>query len=100
MIGVCDGIAMNHEGMKFSLPSRELIMDSIEIMAKGHAFDGLVLVTNCDKIVPGMAMAAAKLNLPSVVISGGPMMAGTMKEGPGPQQRLRGVGMRLRANFG
>ena len=79
VIGVCDGIAMNHEGMKFSLPSRELIMDSIEIMAKGHAFDGLVLVTNCDKIVPGMAMAAAKLNLPSVVISGGPMMAGTMK---------------------
>ncbi len=79
VIGVCDGIAMNHEGMKFSLPSRELIMDSIEIMARGHAFDGLVLVTNCDKIVPGMAMAAARLNLPSVVISGGPMMAGTMK---------------------
>ena len=79
VIGVCDGIAMNHEGMKFSLPSRELIMDSIEVMARGHAFDGLVLVTNCDKIVPGMAMAAAKLNLPSVVISGGPMMAGTMK---------------------
>jgi len=80
VIGVCDGIAMNHEGMKFSLPSRELIMDSIEIMARGHAFDGLVLVTNCDKIVPGMAMAAAKLNLPSVVISGGPMMAGMMKD--------------------
>lgn len=79
VIGVCDGIAMNHEGMKFSLPSRELIMDSIEVMARGHAFDGLVLVTNCDKIVPGMAMAAGKLNLPSVVISGGPMMAGTMK---------------------
>ncbi|NLX84635.1 MAG: dihydroxy-acid dehydratase [Synergistaceae bacterium] len=80
VIGVCDGIAMNHEGMKFSLPSRELIMDSIEIMARGHAFDALVLVTNCDKIVPGMAMAAAKLNLPSVVISGGPMMAGMMKD--------------------
>lgn len=79
VIGVCDGIAMNHEGMKFSLPSRELIMDSIEVMARGHAFDGLVLVTNCDKIVPGMAMAAGKLNLPSVVISGGPMMAGTLK---------------------
>ena len=77
VIGVCDGIAMNHEGMKFSLPSRELIMDSVEVMAVGHAFDGLVLVTNCDKIVPGMAMAAAKLNLPSVVISGGPMMAGS-----------------------
>lgn len=79
VIGVCDGIAMNHEGMKFSLPSRELIMDSVEIMARGHAFDGLVLVPNCDKIIPGMAMAAAKLNLPSVVISGGPMMAGAHK---------------------
>lgn len=76
-IGVCDGIAMNHEGMKFSLPSRELIMDSVEIMARGHAFDGLVLVPNCDKIIPGMAMAAAKLNLPAVVVSGGPMMAGS-----------------------
>ncbi len=79
VIGVCDGIAMNHEGMKFSLPSRELIMDSIEVMARGHAFDGLVMVPNCDKIIPGMAMAAAKLNLPSVVISGGPMMAGALK---------------------
>ena len=79
VIGVCDGIAMNHEGMKFSLPSRELIMDSVEIMARGHAFDGLVLVPNCDKIIPGMAMAAAKLNIPAVVISGGPMMAGSHK---------------------
>ena len=79
VIGVCDGIAMNHEGMKFSLASRELIMDSIEVMARAHAFDGLVLVPNCDKIVPGMAMAAAELNLPSVVISGGPMMAGQNK---------------------
>jgi dihydroxy-acid dehydratase len=77
-IGVCDGIAMNHLGMKFSLPSRELIMDSIEVMAQGHAFDALVLVTNCDKIVPGMAMAAARLNIPSVVISGGPMLTGTL----------------------
>ncbi|MEN6499271.1 MAG: dihydroxy-acid dehydratase, partial [Rectinema sp.] len=77
-IGVCDGIAMNHEGMKFSLPSRELIMDSIEVMAKAHAFDALVLVTNCDKIVPGMAMAAARLNLPAIVVSGGPMLAGTL----------------------
>jgi len=77
-IGVCDGIAMNHEGMKFSLPSRELIMDSIEVMARGHAFDALVLVTNCDKIIPGMAMAAAKLNLPSIVVSGGPMLAGNL----------------------
>lgn len=76
VIGVCDGIAMNHEGMKFSLPSRELIMDSVEVMARAHALDGLVLIPNCDKIVPGMAMAAAELNLPSVMISGGPMMAG------------------------
>jgi dihydroxy-acid dehydratase len=75
-IGVCDGIAMNHIGMKFSLPSRELIMDSIEVMVRGHAFDAIVLVTNCDKIIPGMAMAAAKLNIPALVISGGPMLAG------------------------
>jgi dihydroxy-acid dehydratase len=80
VIGVCDGIAMNHEGMKYSLPSRELIMDSIEIMTRGHALDGLVLVPNCDKIVPGMAMAAARLNIPSIVISGGPMMAGKHKK--------------------
>jgi dihydroxy-acid dehydratase len=79
VIGVCDGIAMNHEGMKFSLPSRELIMDSIEVMTRSHAFDGLVLVPNCDKIIPGMAMAAARLNIPAVVISGGPMMAGRHK---------------------
>lgn len=76
VIGICDGIAMNHEGMKFSLPSRELIMDSIEVMARGHALDALVLVTNCDKIIPGMAMAAAELNIPALVISGGPMLAG------------------------
>lgn len=76
VIGICDGIAMNHEGMKFSLPSRELIMDSIEVMARGHALDALVLVTNCDKIIPGMAMAAAALNIPALIISGGPMLAG------------------------
>jgi len=76
VIGVCDGVAMNHIGMKFSLPSRELIMDSIEVMTRGHALDGLVMVTNCDKIIPGMAMAAARLNVPTVVISGGPMLAG------------------------
>jgi dihydroxy-acid dehydratase len=76
VIGVCDGIAMNHLGMKFSLASRELIMDSIEVMVQGHALDALVMVTNCDKIIPGMAMAAAKLNIPSLVVSGGPMMAG------------------------
>ncbi len=79
VIGVCDGIAMNHPGMKFSLPSRELIMDSIEIMTQAHAFDALVLVTNCDKIIPGMAMAAASLNIPAIVISGGPMLAGVHK---------------------
>lgn len=78
VIGVCDGIAMNHVGMKFSLPSRELIMDSIEVMTRGHALDGLVMVTNCDKIIPGMAMAAARLNVPTVVISGGPMLAGVL----------------------
>jgi dihydroxy-acid dehydratase len=78
-IGVCDGIAMNHIGMKFSLPSRELIMDSVEVMTQAHAFDGLVLVTNCDKIIPGMAMAAARLNVPSLIVSGGPMLAGLHK---------------------
>lgn len=79
-IGVCDGIAMGHEGMKYSLPSRELIADSVETMAKAHGFDALVLVPNCDKIVPGMIMGAARLNLPTIVISGGPMMAG-LREG-------------------
>lgn len=75
-IGICDGIAMGHVGMKFSLASRELVADSIEAMAMGHAFDGLVLIPNCDKIVPGMLMAAARLNIPCVVVSGGPMLAG------------------------
>jgi len=75
-IGVCDGLAMNHEGMKYSLPSRELIADSIEIMVKAHAFDALVLVPNCDKIIPGMIMAALRVNLPTILISGGPMLAG------------------------
>ena len=79
VIGVCDGIAMNHEGMKYSLASREIIADSIEIMAKAHPFDALVFITNCDKIVPGMLMAAARLDLPSIFISGGPMMAGKHK---------------------
>ena len=76
VIGVCDGIAMNHEGMKYSLASRELIADSIEVMVRAHAFDALVLVPNCDKIVPAMLMAAARLDLPALIISGGPMMAG------------------------
>ena len=75
-IGVCDGIAMNHTGMKYSLASRELIADSIEVMAEAHPFDGLVLVPNCDKIVPGMLMAAARLDIPTIVVSGGPMLAG------------------------
>jgi len=75
-IAVCDGIAMNHAGMKYSLPSRELIADSIEIMAEGHAFDALVFIPNCDKIIPGMLMAAVRLNLPAIFVSGGPMLAG------------------------
>lgn len=76
VIGVCDGIAMNHEGMKYSLASRELIADSIEVMAIAHAFDAMVMVPNCDKVIPGMLMAAARLDLPAIVISGGPMLAG------------------------
>ncbi len=79
-IGVCDGIAMNHIGMKYSLASRELIADSIEVMAIAHAFDAMVMVTNCDKIVPGMLMAAARLDLPTIIISGGPMLAGEHPE--------------------
>ena len=80
-IGVCDGIAMGHAGMKYSLPSRELIADSVEIVAQAHAFDALVFVTNCDKIVPGMLMAAVRLNIPSIFISGGPMLAGRWQGG-------------------
>ncbi len=79
VIGVCDGIAMNHEGMRYSLPSRELIADSIEIMAQAHAFDALVLVSSCDKITPGMLMAALRLDLPALLISGGPMLTGSFK---------------------
>ena len=75
-IAVCDGIAMNHPGMKYSLPSRELIADSVEIVAEAHAFDALVFIPNCDKIIPGMLMAAVRLNLPAIFISGGPMLAG------------------------
>lgn len=78
-IGVCDGIAMGQFGMRYSLPSRELIADSVEAMADGHAFDGLVLIPNCDKIVPGMLMGAARINIPAIVVSGGPMMAGRHK---------------------
>ncbi|MFZ5648852.1 MAG: dihydroxy-acid dehydratase [Bacillota bacterium] len=75
-IAVCDGIAMNHSGMKYSLASREIIADSVEVMAEAHRLDGLVLVTACDKVVPGMLMAAARVNVPAIVISGGPMLAG------------------------
>ncbi|MBO8468716.1 MAG: dihydroxy-acid dehydratase [Spirochaetes bacterium] len=81
VIGVCDGIAMGHQGMTCSLPSRELIADSIEVMATAHQFDALVFIPNCDKIVPGMLMAAARLNLPSIFVSGGPMLAGHVKGG-------------------
>ena len=79
VIGICDGIAMGHTGMKYSLASRELIADSIESMAMAHPFDALVMVTNCDKIIPGMLMAALRLNIPTIVISGGPMLAGKLK---------------------
>ncbi len=78
-IGVCDGLAMSHEGMKMSLPSREIIADSVEIMATAHPFDALVCIPNCDKIVPGMLMAILRLNIPAVVVSGGPMLAGRKK---------------------
>ena len=74
-IGVCDGIAMGHVGMKYSLASRELIADSIESMALAHGFDALVLIPNCDKIVPGMLIAASRLNIPSIICSGGPMLS-------------------------
>lgn len=78
-IGICDGIAMGHIGMKYSLVSRELIADSVEIMARAYPFDGIVFIPNCDKIVPGMLMAAARLNIPSIFISGGPMLQGRYK---------------------
>ena len=80
-IGVCDGIAMNHEGMRYSLVTRELIADSTECMVKAHAFDGVIFIPNCDKIVPGMLMAAARLDLPSIFVSGGPMLAGRDRKG-------------------
>ncbi|MEH0022282.1 MAG: dihydroxy-acid dehydratase [Desulfobacter sp.] len=85
-IGVCDGIAMNHKGMHYSLASRELIADSIEVTATAHPFDAIVMVPNCDKIVPGMLMAAARLNIPAIFVSGGPMLAGRH-----PQDRTRKI---------
>jgi dihydroxy-acid dehydratase len=78
-IAICDGLAMGHEGMRYSLPSREVIADSIELMVEAHRFDGMVLITNCDKITPGMLMAAARLNIPSIVVTGGPMLSGFYK---------------------
>ena len=75
-MAVCDGISMNHEGMKYSLPSREIIAATVESMTKGHAFDGLVLIPSCDKVVPGMIMGAARVNVPSIVVTGGPMQSG------------------------
>ncbi|MDD3073459.1 MAG: dihydroxy-acid dehydratase [Eubacteriales bacterium] len=78
-IGICDGIAMGHAGMRYPLASREHIADSVEIMTEAHRFDGLVLVPNCDKIVPGMLMAAVRMNIPAIVVSGGPMLAGRYK---------------------
>jgi len=77
-IAVCDGLAMNHEGMRYSLPSRELIADSIEIMVQAHRLDGVVLISNCDKITPGMLMAAARLDIPAILVTGGPMLSGTV----------------------
>lgn len=82
-IAICDGIAMNHAGMKYSLPSRELIADSVETMASAHAFDALVFIPNCDKVIPGMMMAALRLNLPAIFISGGPMLAGKLPTSEG-----------------
>lgn len=85
-IAVCDGIAMNHAGMKYSLPSRELIADTVEIMAQAHQFDALVFIPNCDKVIPGMLMAAVRLNVPSIFVSGGPMLAGRFETPEGIQK--------------
>ena len=85
-IAVCDGIAMNHDGMKYSLASRELIADTVEVMAQAHQFDALVFIPNCDKVVPGMLMAAARLNLPAIFVSGGPMLAGQLETAEGTKK--------------
>lgn len=87
-IGVCDGIAMNHEGMHYSLVSREVIADSLECAVQGHAFDALVCIPNCDKIVPGMLLGALRVNIPTVFVSGGPMLAGKQAGGCGPTTDL------------
>ena len=78
-IGVCDGLAMGHEGMRFSLPSRELIADSVEVMIQAHRLDGLVMISNCDKITPGMLMASARLDIPAIMVTGGAMKSGIFK---------------------
>lgn len=87
-IGVCDGIAMNHDGMHYSLVSREVIADSLECVVQGHAFDALVCIPNCDKIVPGMLLGALRVNIPTVFVSGGPMLAGKQPAGCGPTTDL------------
>ena len=83
-IAVCDGIAMGHVGMKYSLVTRDLIADSTEAMVMAHQFDGLVMIPNCDKNVPGLLMAAARLNIPTIFCSGGPMLAGRLKVAAAP----------------
>ena len=80
-IAICDGIAMGHTGMKYSLASREIVADSVEAMVRAHCFDGLICIPNCDKIIPGMLMAAVRLNVPTIFVSGGPMKAGKTKDG-------------------
>ena len=80
-IGVDDGIVMGHEGMRYSLPSRELIADSVETMAAAHCFDAMICIPNCDQITPGMLMGAARVNIPTIFVSGGPMLAGRDEEG-------------------
>jgi len=100
VIGVCDGLAMNHEGMHYSLVSREIVADSVEIMVKAHALDGLVLIPNCDKVVPGMVMAAARLDIPVVVVSGGPMLAGDYQGGKvGLTQIFEAVGQYFKGDL-
>ena len=100
VIGVCDGMAMNHEGMHYSLVSREVIADSVEIMAKAHGLDGLVLIPNCDKVVPGMVMAAARLDIPVVIVSGGPMLAGDYRgRKVSLSQIFEGVGSYLKGDI-
>ena len=98
-IGVDDGIVMGHEGMKYSLPSRELIADCVETMVRAHCFDGLICIPNCDKIIPGMLMGAARANIPTIFVSGGPMKAGTDRQGQQDRLDLR-LRRRRRAGLG